>query len=151
MLFLGGLIEFLTPEGTVQRWVLTSHIVAKLRSEMEEDVEMKKVLTKPKELQRSRMKLDEEAVSRCYEVLKQWQPISDSCDTLVSLSSGTKAFQPIVNSEVLKFLKNHLGSHSWLSNLKVLISFSLSSAHVLRISCKHKVKYHPASNILIQF
>ena len=118
---------------------------------MEEDIGMKKVLTKPKELQRSRMKLNEEAVSRCYEVLKQWQPIFDSCDSLVHLSSGTKAFQSIVNSEVLKFLKNHLRSQSWLSNLKISISFSLSSAHMLHISCKHRVKYHPASNILIQF
>ena len=31
---------------------------------------MKKVLTKPNELQSSRLRLDEEAVSRCYEVLK---------------------------------------------------------------------------------
>ena len=118
---------------------------------MEEDTEMKKALTKPKELQRSRIKLDEEAVSRCCELLKQWQPIFDSCDPLVSLSSSTKAFQSIVNSEVLKFLKNHLGSHPWLSNLNVSFSFSLSSVHVLHISCKHRVKYHPASNILIQF
>ena len=51
-----------------------------------------KMLTKLKELQRSRTKLDEEAVRRCYEVLKQWQPISDSCESLVSLSSGIKAF-----------------------------------------------------------
>ena len=97
------------------------------------------------------MKLDEEDVSRCYEVLKQWQPIFDSCDSFVSLSSGTKAFQSIVNSQVFKFLKNHLGSHPWLSNLKGSLSFSLFSAYVLQISCKYRVKYYPASNILIQF
>ena len=43
----------------VQRWMLTSHIVATLLSEIEEDIGMKKVHR------------DEEAVSRCYEVLKQ--------------------------------------------------------------------------------
>ena len=116
MLFLGGLIGFSTSEGVVQRWVLRSVVVAKIHSEMEEDIEMKKVLTKPKELQRSRMKLDEEAVSRCYEVLKQWKLIFGSCDSLVFLSSGTKAFLSIVNSEVLKFLKSRLGSHPWLSS-----------------------------------
>ena len=107
---------------------------------MEENVGMGKVLTKLKELQRSRMKLDEEAVSRCYEVLKQWQPIFDSCDSLVSLSSGIKAFQPIASFEALKFLKNHFGSNPGLSNLKVSIRFSLSSAHVLHIFYKHRLK-----------
>ena len=92
MLFLSGLIGFLTSQGTVQRWMLTSLNVAKLRLEIEEDIGMKKMLTKLKELQRSKTKLDEEAVRRCYEVLKQWQPISDSCESLVSLSSGIKAF-----------------------------------------------------------
>ena len=92
MLFLSGLIGFFTSQGTVQRWMLTSLNVAKLRLEIEEDIGMKKMLTKLKELQRSKTKLDEEAVRRCYEVLKQWQPISDSCEPLVSLSSGIKAF-----------------------------------------------------------
>ena len=92
-----------------------------LSSEMSEDIRMKKVLTKPKELQRSKMKLDEETASRCYEVLKQWQPIFDSCDSLVYLSSGIKAFQSIINNEVLKFLKNHFRR----SNLKVSISIPL--------------------------
>ena len=92
MLFLRGFIGFLTSQGTVQRWMLTSLNVAKLRLEIEEDIGMKKMLTKLKELQRSKTKLDEEAVRRCYKVLKQWQPISDSCESLVSLSSGIKAF-----------------------------------------------------------
>ena len=78
------------------------------------------------------MKLDEEAMSKCYEVLKQWQPIFDSCDSLVSLSSGIKALQSIVNSEVFKFLKSHFGSHPRLSNLKVSISFSLSSSGTIQ-------------------
>ena len=72
-------------------------------------------------------------------------------DSSVCLSSGIEAFQSIVNSEALKFLKNHFGSHPRLSNLKVSISFSLSPAHVLHIFYEHRVKYYPASNILIQF
>ena len=66
--------------------------MAKLHSEIEGDIGMKKVLTKPKELQGSRLRLDEEALSRCYKVLKQWESILNSCDSWVSSSSGIKVF-----------------------------------------------------------
>ena len=36
--FLGGIIGFSSSEGTIQRWELTSHVVAKIKSDMEERV-----------------------------------------------------------------------------------------------------------------
>ena len=46
-LFLGGIIRFSSSEGTIQRWELTSHVVAKIKSDMEERLELKKDLAKP--------------------------------------------------------------------------------------------------------
>ena len=56
---------------------------------------LRKAPTKPKELQNSRMKFDEEAVRNCYEVIKQWQPIFSSSDAIVSLSSGVNASEEV--------------------------------------------------------
>lgn len=44
----GGIIGFSTTEGTVQRWVLSSHVVAKVRSDMEEGIGLRKKSSKPK-------------------------------------------------------------------------------------------------------
>ena len=54
-LFLGGIIGFSSSEGTIQRWELTSHVVAKIKSDMEERVGLKKDFAKPKELQQGRI------------------------------------------------------------------------------------------------
>ena len=45
-LFLGGIIGFSSSEGTIQRWELTSHVVAKIKSDMEERVGLKKGVAK---------------------------------------------------------------------------------------------------------
>ena len=95
LLFVGGIIGFSTTEGTVQRWVLSSHVVAKIRSDMEENIGLRTTSSKPKELQDSRMKFDEEAVIKCYNLIMQWQPIFSSSDSIVSLSSGVNASEEV--------------------------------------------------------
>ena len=35
--FLGGIIGFSSSEGTIQRWELTSHVVAKIKSDMKKE------------------------------------------------------------------------------------------------------------------
>ena len=69
-----GIIGLSSFEGTIQRWIFTSHIVAKLRSNMEVDLGIKKGSKKPKDLQKSRIKYDEDIVSKCCNLLKQWPP-----------------------------------------------------------------------------
>ena len=51
-------------------------IVAELRSNVRVDLGIKKGSKKPKHLQKSRMKYDEDMVSKCCDLLKQWPPIS---------------------------------------------------------------------------
>lgn len=91
----GGIIGFATTEGTVQRWVLSSHVAAKVRADMEEDLGMRKQISKPKELQKTRMEIDENKVQTCYETIKQWQPIFQSSGAIVSLSSGVNASEDV--------------------------------------------------------
>ena len=64
---------------------------------MEEEIGLRKTPSKPKELQKNRMKFDEEAVQNCYNVLKQWQPIFSSSEAIVSLSSGVNASEEVQN------------------------------------------------------
>ena len=63
-LFLGGIIRFSSSEGTIQRWELTSHVVAKIKSDMEERMGLKKDVAKPKEFLQGRIAFDEEAVKK---------------------------------------------------------------------------------------
>ena len=51
----GSIIGFSSSEGTMQRWVFTSHIVAEIRSNMEVDLGIKKGSKKPKDLKKSRI------------------------------------------------------------------------------------------------
>ena len=62
---------------------------------MEDMIGLRKAPSKPKELQKSRMKFDEEAVQNCYNVIKQWQPIFSSSEAIVSLSSGVNASEEV--------------------------------------------------------
>ena len=89
--FLGGIIGFSSSEGTVQRWVLTSHIVATLRMNMVSVLHMTRRPSRPKEMQKSRINFDEEAVRKCCDLLKQWPPMFNSSTSIVSLSSGMNA------------------------------------------------------------
>ena len=73
----------------------SNHVAAKVRADMEDMIGLRKAPSKPKELQKSRMKFDEEAVQNCYNVIKQWQPIFSSSEAIVSLSSGVNASEEV--------------------------------------------------------
>ena len=83
--FLGGITGFSSSEGTMQHWELTSHVVAKNKSDMEERVGLKKDVAKPKELQQRRIAFDEEAVKKCYNLLDTWTSMFIPSECLISL------------------------------------------------------------------
>ena len=59
---------------------------------MEVDLGIKKGSKKRKDLQKSRIKYDEDMVSKCCDIfLKQWPPMFDNSTYIVSLSSGVNA------------------------------------------------------------
>ena len=99
--FLGGIIGFSSSEGTIKSWELTSHVVAKVKSDMEERVGLKKDVAKVKELQQGRTAFDEEAVKKCYNLLDTWPSMFMPSECLISLSSGINA-QESVQRDLLR-------------------------------------------------
>ena len=91
---LGGIIGFSSSHGTIQRWILTSHIAAKLRSSMDETLSISRN-TRCKLNRPSRIQFDEEAVKSSYRILSSWTSIFGESDGIVSLSSGRFAPQDV--------------------------------------------------------
>ena len=101
LLFFRWNIGVSSSEGTIQCWELTSHVVAKIKSDMEERVGLKKDVAKPKELQQGRIAFDEEAVKKCYNLLDTWPSMFITSECLISLSSGINA-QEDVQKDLLR-------------------------------------------------
>ena len=59
---------------TVQGWLLSSHVIAQLKLNMEEDLALLSKASKVKEFSAARIKFDENCVQKCYDVLNSWSP-----------------------------------------------------------------------------
>ena len=116
----GGIIGFSTSEGTVQRWVLTSHVVSKLISQIEEELKLKRPLSKPKDLGQSRRNFDNNCSSSSTEIINNWGNPFQQRDVLINICSGVEARQDVaddlLNAETLgkqsfdKFWKDRIES-----------------------------------------
>lgn len=84
----GGIVGYSTSEGTVQRWVLTSHVAAKCQSQMEEFLGMSEAKCVTKDLGKKRILHDEECVVRSYDLIKEWGTPFKENSCLVHLCSG---------------------------------------------------------------
>ena len=86
----GGIINFFTMEGTIQRWVLTSHIAAKCKSKMELFLGMTELHSITTDISKERMALDDECVARSYELVKQWGSPVNWCSLVLALKATMK-------------------------------------------------------------
>ena len=68
----GGIIEFSTTEGTVQRWILTSHIAARLISQIGDSLQLTKSENAPKDLTPKRIRYVESKIESCIQILQSW-------------------------------------------------------------------------------
>ena len=59
---------------TEQGWILSSHVIAQLKLNMEEDLALLSKASKVKEFSATRIKFDENCVQKCYDVLNSWSP-----------------------------------------------------------------------------
>ena len=91
----GGIIGFSTKEGTVQRWILTSHFAARLISQMEDSLQLTKSEKAPKDLTPKRVSYVESKIESCTQILQSWAPIFEDEKNLYSLSSGYHAHEDI--------------------------------------------------------
>ena len=93
----GGIIGFSTSLGTVQRWILTSHVIATISSRFKETLGLERPNVVPKDFGKKRILYDEASVSTCYELINSWRnPFNDST-LIIGLSSGLAAPKEIQN------------------------------------------------------
>ena len=71
---------------TEQGWILSSHVIAQLKLNMEEDLALLSKVSKVKECSAARIKFDENCVQNCYDVLNSWSPIFEDNHDIESFS-----------------------------------------------------------------
>ena len=82
----GGIMGYSTTPGTVQRWVLPSHIIAHCELQLEEGV-LANPHSRTKDIGKSRMNFDKSCVDLLLEVLKGWANPFDHRESLINISS----------------------------------------------------------------
>ena len=87
----GGIIGITTSEGSIQRWVLSSHVYAAISRDFKTSIGIDDDNNSPKDLQETRKQFDENCVKSCYDLLNQWcNPFKES-ESIISISSGVAA------------------------------------------------------------
>ena len=87
----GGIIGFSTSPGTVQRWVLSSHVIAGVKAKFKTKLGLDVDKNTQKDLSIKRIIHDEESVISCYELIRSWNNPFEESNVLVGLSSGRAA------------------------------------------------------------
>ena len=64
-------MAFFSFEGIAPRWMLASHVAAKLLSNMEDNLCIERGSCKLKDLQKSAVKVDKNLINECCDFLKQ--------------------------------------------------------------------------------
>ena len=116
-----GIIGHSTSEGTVQRWILTRHVAARLLGDMENSLGIRGSVSLTKDLGKSKKEFDEKNTKSCYELLKSWTPQFDSNLPISGLSSGVIASDS-VQSDLLR--ANSVGTDCFHKFLKKRVESS---------------------------
>ena len=91
-----GIIGFSTSEGTVQRWVLTSHIIAKLIANMESEFNLKNTPTKNPRISVVRARRELETLDAPTKFYVNWgNSFDNSRSSLINICSGIEASSEI--------------------------------------------------------
>ena len=84
----GSIIGSSASEGTVQRWILKSHIVASLMTDLKESIGLQINQRRPKELGEKRIEYDEMKAQKRVSLIEEWSNPFQRAEEFVSLSSG---------------------------------------------------------------
>lgn len=82
--------------GCIQRWILSSHIIATWNSDFKQRIGVDKQKTQPKDVLKLRKDFDEAAVHSCIDTINQWSNPFQNHGSLIVLSSGIVADDGIV-------------------------------------------------------
>ena len=142
----GGIIGYSTSEGTIQRWIITSHVAARLLGDMENSLGIRASVSLTKNLGKSRKEFYEKNTESCYELLKSWNPQFDSNLLISDLSSGVIASDS-VHSDLLR--ANSVGTdcfHKFLikrvESIKIPFYSPLKKNKLKTFHCEVEKKTH---------
>ena len=83
-----GIIGISTSQGTMQRWVLSSHNTATLIADLRKSLNLGIGNSTAKDLNLKRIRFDEKAVKRCFELINSWTNPFTKTSNIFCLSSG---------------------------------------------------------------
>ena len=91
----GGIIGSSTSEGTVEKGILTGHIVASLMTDLKEFIGLQINQRRLKELGEKISEYDDMKVQKCVSLIEEWSNPFQRAQEHVSLSSGQQAPEDI--------------------------------------------------------
>ena len=68
----GGIVGFSTSENTVQRWIVSNHIISRILSDFQELLDLLGEYNKCKNVLACRIKLDKDKVKYSYDLITSW-------------------------------------------------------------------------------
>ena len=83
-----GIIGISTSQWTMQRWVLFSHNTATLIADLRKSLNLGMDNSTKKDLNLKRIRFDEKAVKKCYELINSWTNPFTKTSNIFCLSSG---------------------------------------------------------------
>ena len=87
----GGIKGYSTSVGTIQRWVLTSHVASKCLSNFENMLSFKKIDQLPKDIGASQIKYDNKQIENAYLMISSWGDPFLYRETLINICFGLEA------------------------------------------------------------
>ena len=84
----GVIIGISTSQGSIQRWVLSSHNTATLIADLRKSLNRDTADSTTKYLNSKRIRFDENAVNKCYELINSWTKPFTGTSNIFCLSSG---------------------------------------------------------------
>ena len=115
----GGIIGISTSDGAVQRWILPSHIIARLMANFTESGNLATRKTFPNDLGKTRIKNDEKVVQHCCSIIKSWQNPFKHSETLSQIKAPPAFQKDLMNSETVgkssfkNFIQNRIESNTF--------------------------------------
>ena len=85
----GGIICFSTSERTVQRWIVSSHIISPIINDFQTSLGIQDTSQNFKDVLPFRINLDEKRVARRHEIITVWENNFQKSDSFASLSGTT--------------------------------------------------------------
>ena len=108
----GGIIGYTTSTGSIQRWVFSSHVIAKINTDFQNSIDVVESSNSVKDLGKKRKRYDEQKVQDCYNLFANCNNPYQFSEELVSINSGVAAAAEI-KEDLLK--ANEVGK-KWLNN-----------------------------------